>query len=72
MEKNWERSAKVFGHKQAISDGPVYPSSETEPLQPPGASVLPPILDRTNTPGSGSPWFWNLSSVPGNWNGTSG
>jgi hypothetical protein len=26
MEKNWERSAKVFDHKQAISDGLVYPT----------------------------------------------
>jgi len=76
MEKNWERYAKVFGHRHAISDRPVYPSSETdpvpipvtEPLQTRGGGVLPPILDPTNTPGSGSPWFWNLSSVPGNWN----
>jgi hypothetical protein len=27
MEKNSEISAKVFGHRQEISDGPVYPSS---------------------------------------------
>jgi hypothetical protein len=27
MEKNWERSAKVFGHRQAINDGPVYPTT---------------------------------------------
>jgi hypothetical protein len=27
MEKNWERSAKVFGHRQAISDVPVYPTT---------------------------------------------
>ncbi len=26
MENNWERSAKVFGHRQAFSDGPVYPT----------------------------------------------
>lgn len=26
MENNRERSAKVFGHRQAISDGPVYPT----------------------------------------------
>jgi hypothetical protein len=24
MEKNWERSAKVFGHRQEIGEGPVY------------------------------------------------
>ncbi len=24
MEKNWKRSAKVFGHRQAMGDGPVY------------------------------------------------
>jgi hypothetical protein len=27
MEKNWQRSAKVFNHKQEIDDGPVYPST---------------------------------------------
>ncbi len=26
MEKNCERSTKVFGHRQAIDDGMVYPS----------------------------------------------
>jgi hypothetical protein len=24
MKKNWERFAKMFDHKQAIGDGPVY------------------------------------------------
>jgi hypothetical protein len=28
MKKNWERYAKVFGHKQVIGDGPVYPICE--------------------------------------------
>jgi hypothetical protein len=27
MEKNWERSAKVFGHRQAIDDRLVYLAS---------------------------------------------
>jgi hypothetical protein len=27
MEKNGERSAKVFGHRQAIGDGLVYSTS---------------------------------------------
>jgi hypothetical protein len=27
MEKNFERSAKVFGYMQEIGDGPVYPSA---------------------------------------------
>jgi hypothetical protein len=26
MEKNWERSAKVFGDRLVIGDGPVYPN----------------------------------------------
>jgi len=26
MEKNWERSAKVFGHRQVIDDGLVCPT----------------------------------------------
>jgi hypothetical protein len=30
MEKNQERFAKVFGHKQVISDGPIYPTSLKE------------------------------------------
>jgi hypothetical protein len=25
MEKNWERSAKVFGDRLMFGDGPVYP-----------------------------------------------
>jgi hypothetical protein len=40
MEKNWERSAKVFGHRQAISDGAVYPSSETDPVPIPVTEPL--------------------------------
>jgi hypothetical protein len=30
MEKNRERSAKMFGHKPVIDDGPIYPSSLKE------------------------------------------
>jgi hypothetical protein len=26
IEKNWESFAKVFGHRQAIGDGPIYPT----------------------------------------------
>jgi len=34
MEKNWKRSAKVFGHRQVIGHGLVYPNSHSSDLVP--------------------------------------
>ncbi len=64
MEKNWERSAKIFRHCQAIGDGPVYPSL--------GQKWLPTVLDTKNTCSQQVGWsmhprcldFFSLTFVP--------
>jgi len=63
MEKNWERSAKVFGHRQTIGDGPAYPIMQ----RPLNSSILGPEWPNTHQCTNVDGWCTDriLFSIPG-------